>query len=147
MLDIVIELMCSRPNAQRLVPVAEKAAHLTLESQGRTHASLGIALADDDYVRDLNRRYRQKDATTDVLSFPLWEEGDSLEVPLGDIVISVMAAERQAEERGHHLEIEVIYLVSHGVLHLLGWCDDSTDEEERMWEIQKQIASDYRRRR
>ena len=147
MLDIAVELLTQWPEGEDLLAVAREAARLTLESQGKTGVSLGIALADDDYVRELNRKYRGKDATTDVLSFPLWEEGDEAQVPLGDVVLSLRVASRQATARGHSLETEIIYLVAHGVLHLLGWCDDSTAGEDRMWEIQEEVAVNYHRRR
>ncbi len=143
--DIAVELLAGVSGGAGLDELAREAARLVLESQGETGTSLGIALAGDEYVQELNRRYRGKDRPTDVLSFPLHEQGDDPEVPLGDVVISVQAARRQAQDRGHSLETEIIYLVAHGVLHLLGWSDDSAAEEDRMWEIQEQVAAKYHR--
>ena len=147
MLDIAVEVLLWEECTEELVELVRCSARLTLESQGEEHVGLGIALAGDDYVQELNRRYRGKDQPTDVLSFPLWEEGDAPEVPLGDIIISVPRARRQAQEREHSLQIELIHLVAHGVLHLLGWCHDSAVGEERMWEIQEQVAAKYHQKR
>ncbi len=74
-------------------------------------------------MRTLNRRYRGKDRTTDVLSFPMREGAfaDLRPELLGDIVISVPAAERQAKEAGHSLIREIERLLVHGLLHLLGY--------------------------
>ena len=102
-------------------------------------AELSIVLVSDRRIRDLNRRYRKKDSATDVLAFPLESEskdprrlrrrsGRSLrkahEQPprvLGDVVISLATARRQAQDFGHALHQEVVRLVVHGVLHLLGY--------------------------
>ncbi len=90
-------------------------------------AEVGVVFADDAYIRGLNRDYRGIDAATDVLSFALDEgeepvvQGGPEEVLLGDIVISLETAERQAAEFGHSLEREVAYLAIHGMLHLVGY--------------------------
>ena len=88
----------------------------------REDHELSILLTDDDSIRELNRAYRQKDAPTDVLSFSQ-HEGEPFVSPvpmLGDLVISLQTAERQAVERGHSLAAEVRVLLVHGLLHLLG---------------------------
>jgi probable rRNA maturation factor len=100
---------------------------------------LAIAFVDDDAMRALNARYRRKDRTTDVLSFGqtaprrakgaaavarLRREADgSLEV--GDVVISVPQARRQARRKGHPLWREIAFLAAHGALHLVGFEDTS----------------------
>lgn len=92
---------------------------------------LSILLTDDRHIRDLNRDYRDKDEPTDVLSFGQME-GDVFVSPipmLGDLVISLETATRQAVEMGHPLQAEIRILLVHGVLHLLG--HDHLDEEER----------------
>ena len=84
-------------------------------------------------MRELNRDYRGKDRPTDVLSFSQLE-GEPMQpeeeepVALGDIVISIDTAKRQAAEKGHSLSDELDLLVVHGMLHLLGY-DDETDEQ------------------
>lgn len=79
---------------------------------------------DDPFIHTLNRDYRGYDKPTDVLSFPQDLEAGVL----GDVVISVPTAARQAEQRSQPLEAEVEWLYIHGLLHLVGY-DDSTDEE------------------
>jgi probable rRNA maturation factor len=103
--------------------------------------SLGLRLCDDASIQELNRDWRGLDRPTDVLAFaalesaegeelpflPLPEEGEEGEaLELGDVVISLDTAARQAEEHGHGLERELLFLASHGLLHLLGW--DHPDE-------------------
>ena len=85
---------------------------------------LSLTLCDDEVIRGLNSEWRQKDAPTDVLSFPM----DDSQL-LGDLVISLDTAARQAKERGHGLRDEVRILMVHGVLHLLGYDHEVSDEE------------------
>jgi probable rRNA maturation factor len=97
---------------------------------------VGLRLTDDQEIRRLNAQYRQQDQPTDVLSFAALEV-DTAPISaaclaaeplyLGDIVISIETAKRQALERQHSLRWELVWLVSHGFLHLLGW--DHPDEE------------------
>lgn len=111
--------------------LTEAAKVLGISSQ----AEVGVVFADDAYIRELNRDYRGIDASTDVLSFAL-DEGEEPEVQggpeeslLGDIVISLDTAERQAAEFGHSLEREMAYLTVHGMLHLVGY--DHEDETDK----------------
>ena len=97
---------------------------------------VSVLLVSDTYIQGLNKKYRDKDCSTDVLSFALNEgdEPDIIDGPeqtlLGDIIISLDTAERQAEEYGHSLEREIAFLTVHGILHLLGY--DHMEEEERV---------------
>lgn len=102
----------------------------TLASVGRAEFSLTVAFVRDRRIKELNRDFRGKDQTTDVLSFPAGESDDGFEIDyLGDIVISTDTAARQAKEAGHSLDREVNELVIHGVLHLCGY-DHETDRGE-----------------
>lgn len=96
-----------------------------------------ITIVDDEEIHQLNRDYRNVDRPTDVLSFALDEDDEDepelLEGQLhllGDIIISAETATRQAEEFGHGLEREVVYLAVHGLLHLLGY--DHMVEEDKV---------------
>ena len=96
-----------------------------------------ITIVDDEEIHQLNRDYRGVDRPTDVLSFALdeddEEEPELLEGQLhllGDIIISAETATRQAEEFGHGLEREIVYLAVHGLLHLLGY--DHMVEEDKV---------------
>lgn len=88
---------------------------------------IGLTFCDDDAIRALNAEYRGIDRATDVLSFPLYERDDEIELfedelaPFGDIVLSVPHAIAQAKEYGHSVEREVCYLVVHGLMHLAGY--------------------------
>ena len=84
---------------------------------------LSIAFVDDEAMRELNRKFRRKNKTTDVLTFP----GDG--PLLGEIVISVDQARRQAADEKHSLATEVRYLILHGILHALGY-DHEKDHGE-----------------
>lgn len=96
--------------------------------------SLTIAFVSDGKMRELNKKFRGKNSTTDVLSFPFLSEpgavatGDALDF-LGDIVISVEQAERQSKENDLSLELEIKQLILHGILHLCGY-DHETDAGE-----------------
>ncbi|MFL0780809.1 MAG: rRNA maturation RNase YbeY [Prochlorococcus sp.] len=93
-------------------------------------ASLGLQFTDDASIAALNASWRHRDGATDVLSFAALE--DSMVLPgctsieLGDIIVSIETAARQAQDHQHGLEQELRWLVSHGLLHLLGW--DHPDE-------------------
>ena len=97
---------------------------------------IGLTFVDDEAIRTLNEEYRGIDRATDVLSFPLYERDDEIELlegeaaPFGDIVLSVPHAMAQAEEYGHSLEREVCYLIVHGLMHLAGY-DHIEDEDKR----------------
>lgn len=95
---------------------------------------LSIVLTDDESIRVLNRDYRRKDKPTDVLAFPMREgrfAGLAREL-LGDVVISIPTAERQARERGAAPLAEVTMLLAHGLLHLLGWDHDTAAKDRAM---------------
>lgn len=90
-------------------------------------AEISVTFVDDEKIRELNREHRQIDKATDVLSFPLGENGtydvnhDTGAKMLGDIVISIEHAFEQAEEYGHSLQREIAFLTVHSLLHLLGY--------------------------
>ena len=105
-----------------------------LEELGLRQRELTIVLLDDEAIRRLNRDHRGVDAPTDVLSYPTSEpddEGVPLVQHLGDIIISVDTAARQATEHGFDLLTETLVLTAHGLTHLRGF--DHTTEEE--WNI------------
>ncbi|MDZ8183409.1 MAG: rRNA maturation RNase YbeY [Nostoc sp. ChiSLP02] len=110
---------------------------------------IGLRLTDDSQIQELNAQYRQKNQPTDVLAFAALEvdfpqsEEMLASVPLylGDIIVSVDTAQRQAQQQGHDLPTELAWLAAHGLLHLLGW--DHPDEEslERMLEQQVKLLT------
>ena len=89
-----------------------------------------VAFVSDRKMRELNFQYREKDKTTDVLSFPFEaDEFEAVENSLGDIIISAEQAARQAAENNLSLEQEIKQLILHGILHLCGY-DHETDKGE-----------------
>jgi len=90
---------------------------------------VSITFTDNESIRELNREYRDIDRATDVLSFPMDDEGD--DVVLGDIVISLERAKEQAIEYGHSLEREISFLCVHSTLHLLGYDHETGEEDEK----------------
>ncbi|CAN6230921.1 unnamed protein product [Urochloa humidicola] len=100
---------------------------------------ISLLLCDDDFIRKLNKEWRDEDHATDVLSMSQHIPG--LDIPilqLGDIVISVETAQRQAEERGHTLLDEIRILTVHGLLHLLGFDHELSEEAEEEMEKEEE---------
>ena len=109
-------------------------------------AEISVTFVDDERIHELNREYRNVDRSTDVLSFPLGENGVYDKNPengaclLGDIVISVETAVRQAETYGHSLQREIGFLTVHSMLHLLGYDHvNGGIEEVRMREKEEAV--------
>ena len=107
-------------------------AEAMLAALGVEDSELSILLCDDSTIRELNRRYRKKNRATDVLAFPMQEGPGSQFNPglLGDVVISLPTARRQAAARDRPIVDEVTFLLAHGLLHLLGH-DHATTRQER----------------
>jgi rRNA maturation RNase YbeY len=129
----------------RHAPLLRRLARASLRHLDEDGSELSLALVDDDEMQRLNRDYRGKDRTTDVLAFALREgEATGLQEPgmLGDVVISVPTAVRQAAERGHDLDRELAELLVHGVLHLLGYDHErSPAEARRMFGKQREVVT------
>ncbi len=107
----------------------------------RPDAEVSVVLTDDPGIHELNRLWRGYDKPTDVLSWPLEEASPQLsgEDLLGDVVISLDTATRQAAARGWRVEEEIALLLVHGILHLLGHEDDSHAGSEAMKRIETRI--------
>ena len=103
-------------------------------------SDVSVALVDDAYIRVLNREYRGVDQPTDVLAFPMESDSSARADPaLGDIVISLERAREQARQFKHPIRREVALLAVHGLLHLLGYEDDTEAGASAMWSKQKQL--------
>lgn len=95
---------------------------------------VSVLFVNDQRIKELNKEYRNKDTVTDVLSFPQYDSiiENGVNDPfiyLGDVVISLEQAQRQADEFGHSLEREIVYLTVHSMLHLFGY-DHMTEEDK-----------------
>ncbi|HTX02342.1 MAG TPA: rRNA maturation RNase YbeY [Candidatus Acidoferrales bacterium] len=131
--------LVSRVRSRDLRPTKlRRTAQRLLDAAGCPKASLSITLVGDAAIRKLNREYRHKDRSTDVLSFPL---GDGAQKQLlGDVVISVATAKRQAAEYDATLEREIERLLIHGILHLLGHDHHERSERLRMEREERRLA-------
>jgi len=127
-----------RPEIEEIL---RKSAEKALAEEGCEKCEVSILLTDDSEIHELNATYRDVDSPTDVLAFAMREgaDGDPDDEILGDVVISIDTAKRQAEEYNHSIEAELSLLVVHGILHLLGYDHAEKDEASEMQERQKEI--------
>jgi len=141
------EVKRSGVDARRLKADARK----LLKAAGEEGAALSVSLVDDRAIAQLNREHRGKDKPTDVLSFPLYEpedvsatlpqaQGDNPERLLGDVVISIDTARRQAAEYDAPLQNEINRLLIHGILHVLGHDHEEPAERAVMEAEERRLA-------
>ena len=121
---------------------------VTLEHLGLDFSPvISISFVDNKYIHKINKKYRDVDRETDVISFAFLDDDSNKDktlhskgvVPLGDIYISVDKAKEQAENYGHSLERELSFLYVHGLLHLLGYDHQNIEQEKEMFSIQEEI--------
>ena len=111
--------------------LVRRAILATLEYEKKDgHSEVSVTFTDNEGIRAINREYREIDAPTDVLSFPLFEEAEGTRM-LGDIVLSLEKCRAQAEEFGHSFERECAFLTVHSTLHLLGYDHVNSEAEEQ----------------
>lgn len=117
-----------------------RAARAVLRHERVPDAALSVTLLDDDAIAGLNRQYLDHQGPTDVISFPLFAEGES---PVGDIYVGFDRAVRQAAANDIAVEEELVRLVIHGTLHVLGYDhpDDETRVDSAMWKVQEAIVN------
>lgn len=161
-----VRVTAELPGGERLDPALEallaRLLERVLERAGLARGQLDVTVTGDEEVRGLNREYRGVDRSTDVLSFPQFEAGelarlaagaegaegpDGPPLLLGDVVISLPTARRQAQEYGHSLEREVAFLAVHGALHVLGWDHETPEEERRMMDETESVLAEFGLRR
>jgi probable rRNA maturation factor len=125
----------------------ERAVSTTLESEGfASQPSLSIVIVGDEEMTRLHEAYRHEEGTTDVLSFPYDSEtpdpDNEMAGYLGDIILCYPQAARQAaDEGGHTTQDELDLLTVHGVLHLLGYDDETPAEQAQMWAHQARVMA------
>jgi probable rRNA maturation factor len=121
--------------SRSIIKAVKKAAKAAVKAEGKKgRLFVSLLFTNDDNIRRLNKQYREKDAATDVLSFPSEEEGF-----MGDIALSLERARRQANEFGHSEEREAAFLTAHSMLHLMGYDHENKEDEELMREKQREI--------
>jgi len=139
--DVTLTEGVSWPEAS-LVEDAER----VLRRLDLPEAELSVLLTDDATIRPLNARWRGIDRATDVLSFSQLEgEVIGQASVLGDVVISLETAERQAAELGHDTAWEVRVLLVHGICHLLGHDHEGDEEAERMETLERELLAIFER--
>jgi len=106
------------------------------EMEGYDGGEISIALVDNTKIKELNKKFRKKNEVTDVLSFPMDDE------ILGDIIISAERASSQSKDYGHSFKREICYLVTHGILHLLGYDHKTEGEKKEMRKKEERILKE-----
>ncbi len=136
-----------------LYEIMEEAAQLCIQQIGLEYPCVtSVLLVEDSHIRKINKEQRKIDKPTDVLSFPMLEMDHGKYIPvesdfdleqglvvLGDIVISIETAKRQAGEYGHTFFREVLFLMTHGIFHLLGFDHENDEDEREMLEKQERV--------
>ena len=134
----------TRRGAGTKYPAAElrKIAVVLLRKLGNNRAELSVALVGDKEMRPLNAKYRKKNQTTDVLSFAVDDQPSAQGNLLGDIIISVEQARRQARQRKVTLKSEMATLLIHGMLHLLGHDHERSQRQARiMFSLEQKLLA------
>ena len=119
-------------------PLVRSAVEAVLRLIDFDEASISVTLLGDDAIAEINSQYLGHEGPTDVISFPLWENGEPV---VGDIYVGLEQARRQAEDMAVPLPQELRRLVIHGTLHVLGYDHPEGEEREdsEMWLLQEQI--------
>ena len=126
----------NKVNKEGLIIAANSALGLCMEKE----VSVGMVITGDAEIHELNKKYRDVDKPTDVLSFNqnFVDPETGIEY-LGDIIVSIPRAKAQASKSGHTLDQELQLLVIHGVLHLAGFNHDTPARQKKMWFLQSTI--------
>ncbi len=107
------------------------------------NVEVSVSFVSEEEIRKMNKDFRNKDSVTDVLSFPQFEEPEQIpegeSIALGDVVICEEQACRQAEEFGHSIDREIMYLFVHSIFHLLGYDHMSDEEKIRMRKAEENV--------
>ena len=137
MIEVNYNAISELQNEEKLIK--EVVSRVLEEEKVLPEVDVYITLTNNEEIHKINKEYRDVDRPTDVLSFPMYERDeiaglkndtdDEIEKILGDIIVSIEKVREQAEEYGHSFERELAYLVTHGMLHLLGY--DHMIEEEK----------------
>ncbi len=124
----------------------EEVLEYAIKKESLKEGEFNVIIVDNEYILSLNKDYRNKDYSTDVITFALEDEKNMVGVDnyriLGDIFISIDKAKEQANEYNHSLERELCFLAVHGFYHLLGYDHETVDEEEIMNEKQNIILNE-----
>jgi probable rRNA maturation factor len=136
----------SKINIDEYIKELKRLIAYAIKHEKEKKLEFNIIFVDNEYIRKLNKKYRNIDKETDVLSFAL-EDNKKFETKgnriLGDIYISIEKAKTQADEYNHSLLRELAFLMIHGFLHLLGYDHEKGEDEKIMFSKQELILSEY----
>lgn len=121
---------------EELINLLEKIAKKAAKYENRENGNISLALVDNKKIKELNKKFRDKDEATDVLSFPMDKE------IWGDIIISTNKIIEQARDYGHSRQRELAYLYTHGILHLLGYDHKTSSEKKIMRDKEEKILKE-----
>jgi probable rRNA maturation factor len=133
----------------------EKLFEKTLEDTARlpdvvSTAEISLSFLSPEEMAAVNLKFRGIDSDTDVLSFPLWEEDSEFtppldweELALGDIIVCPDAVEKNAADNDKEFLQELVLVLSHGLLHLVGFDHDCEDTQGKMWELQDSMVKSF----
>jgi len=143
--DIDVQVTCAAwqedsedPQSMTRQVIGALETHL---GQPISHRDLTVRFSSDEEVRALNAQFRNKDAATNVLSFPAGQVPGEGEPPLGDIILARETVAREAGEQGKALGDHTAHLVLHGVLHLLGFDHDTDDKAAKMELVEREVLA------
>lgn len=150
-MEFVIEWIQDHPTKKIDESLLKTMEHCLMQAGRLTKtekAEFSVLFTDEQRIQEINRDYRKIDKPTDVISFALNDERELLQdfeelaYHLGDILICIDIAEKQAKEYGHSYEREMCFLVLHGFLHLLGYDHNTLEEEQKMFSLQETVLKD-----
>ena len=124
--------------------ILDEVINYTLKSEKVNNAILNVIIVDNKRIREINKKFRNIDRETDVISFA-FEDNQNIELPvrmLGEIYISIDKAKEQAINYGHSLTREIAFLTVHGLLHLLGYDHMNKEDENVMFSRQEMILNE-----
>jgi probable rRNA maturation factor len=140
-MSIAVQVNQVETNAPHfIVDLIQRAVTTTLEHAEVTDASVSVTLLNNTRIRNMNRKYLEHDRVTDVISFPLYEQGEQV---VGDVYIGYEQAQDQAADAGVDLDEEIARLSIHGTLHVLGYDhpEDGDRTKSEMWQLQESILA------
>ena len=140
-MSIAVQVNQVETNApQFIVDLIQRAVSVTLEHESVVDASVSVTLLNNTRIRNMNRKYLEHDRVTDVISFPLYEQGEQV---VGDVYIGYEQAQDQAADSGVDLDEEIVRLSIHGTLHVLGYDhpEDGDRTKSEMWQLQETILA------
>lgn len=136
-----VEIVRRGPGRKYPIRSLKKIARAVLDLAGRKEAELSIALIGNDEMQKLNARFRHREGPTDVLSFPAGRDLPPPGSVLGDVIISVEKAAEQAKHRRRTLDQEIVTLLIHGIVHLLGYDHERSAKAARvMHGLERKLA-------